>query len=106
MNQIARCRVVITGSYHAGVFALSQGIPVVAIVNSDYYSSKFIGLADQFGGGVEIVDLKDKNPLQKLELAIYQSISMDKKAKERLIEKAHQQVSLSSLAWKNFLENV
>ncbi len=46
-----RCRAVVTGSYHAGVFALSRGVPVVGLVASPYYDQKFRGLADQFGPG-------------------------------------------------------
>ena len=49
------CRLVITGSYHAGVFALAQGIPVIGLARSDYYHAKFAGLAEQFGVGCEIV---------------------------------------------------
>jgi colanic acid/amylovoran biosynthesis protein len=55
IEQISRCRLVVTGSYHAAVFALAQGIPAVAIVNSTYYEHKFAGLASQFGGGCVIV---------------------------------------------------
>jgi colanic acid/amylovoran biosynthesis protein len=33
VEQIARCRVVVTGAYHAAVFALSQGIPVIGLSN-------------------------------------------------------------------------
>ncbi|QDT14186.1 Polysaccharide pyruvyl transferase [Alienimonas californiensis] len=46
-----QCRAVVTGSYHAGVFALSRGVPVVGLVASDYYAWKFGGLAAQFGPG-------------------------------------------------------
>jgi colanic acid/amylovoran biosynthesis protein len=57
IEQVKRCRVVVTGSYHPAVFALSQGIPVVALAGSEYYLQKFLGLADQFGAGIEIVSL-------------------------------------------------
>lgn len=52
---VSQCRVVVAGSYHAGVFALSQGIPVVGLVRSDYYADKFSGLADQFGSGCVVL---------------------------------------------------
>jgi polysaccharide pyruvyl transferase WcaK-like protein len=52
----SECRVVITGSYHAAVFALGQGIPSVCLVGSDYYRNKFIGLADQFSSGCLVVE--------------------------------------------------
>jgi colanic acid/amylovoran biosynthesis protein len=57
-----RCRVVVTGSYHAGVFALAQGIPVIGIAKSDYYVDKFQGLANQFGAGVRVIRISRANP--------------------------------------------
>ncbi len=57
IRRVGLCRVVVTGSYHAGVFALSQGIPVVGLSRSDYYTDKFMGLADQFGIGCRLVSL-------------------------------------------------
>jgi len=55
IEEIGHCRIVITGSYHAGVFALSQGIPVIGLVASDYYQWKFDGLAHQFGDGCRVL---------------------------------------------------
>jgi colanic acid/amylovoran biosynthesis protein len=52
--------VVVAGSYHAGVFALAGGVPVVGLARSAYYVDKFRGLADQFGHGCEVVLLKDE----------------------------------------------
>ena len=57
MREISKCRLVITGSYHAGVFALAMGIPVIALIASEYYVDKFYGLQMQFGNGLEMVDL-------------------------------------------------
>ncbi len=55
--QAARCRIVITGAYHAAVFALSQGIPAVCIGRSRYVLDKMNGLADLFGDGCRVVPL-------------------------------------------------
>jgi colanic acid/amylovoran biosynthesis protein len=57
IEEIGHCRIVITGSYHAGVFALSQGIPVIGLVASDYYQWKFDGLTHQFGEGCRLLRL-------------------------------------------------
>lgn len=54
---IGRCRLVVTGSYHAGVFALAQGIPIVGLAKSPYYVDKFEGLRAQFGSGVHVIHL-------------------------------------------------
>jgi len=51
VRRLSECRVVVTGSYHGAVFALSQGIPAVCLAESAYYQDKFRGLADQFGAG-------------------------------------------------------
>ena len=50
IEEIGHCRIVITGSYHAGVFALSQGIPVVpdwwrAIITSGNSTGSHTSLA-------------------------------------------------------------
>lgn len=54
-ERAARCRVVVTGSYHAAVFGLAAGVPAVCITNSRYYDLKFEGLGDLFPGGCHIV---------------------------------------------------
>ncbi|HEX8521123.1 MAG TPA: polysaccharide pyruvyl transferase family protein [Tepidisphaeraceae bacterium] len=66
IRRVSLCRTVITGSYHAGVFALSQGIPVTALARSEYYVNKFLGLAEQFPGGVTIVRLDDPKLRQRV----------------------------------------
>lgn len=54
-ERAARCRVVVTGSYHAAVFGLAAGVPAVCISNSPYYDLKFQGLGDLFGRGCYVV---------------------------------------------------
>jgi len=66
MRRVGECRVVVTGSYHAGVFALSQGIPVVGLSRSDYYDDKFLGLAEQFGQGCCLVALDEAGTAHSL----------------------------------------
>jgi polysaccharide pyruvyl transferase WcaK-like protein len=55
IQRIADCRVVVAGSYHAALFALAQGVPVVGIVRSAYYADKFQGLAEQYGKGCVVL---------------------------------------------------
>jgi len=59
IQQVAQCRVVVTGSYHAAVFALSQGIPAICLAKTSYYMDKFFGLSDQFADGCEVISLND-----------------------------------------------
>jgi polysaccharide pyruvyl transferase WcaK-like protein len=70
IKQAARCRIVVTGAYHAAVFALAQGIPVVCLSNSPYYLAKFQGLQDLFCVGCAIVILGEPDLPHKLAAAI------------------------------------
>lgn len=45
---VSRCRVIVTGSYHAAVFGLAQGVPAVCFSKSAYYDAKFGGLKALF----------------------------------------------------------
>ena len=65
-RQVGTCRVLVTGAYHAAVFALAQGIPVIALSTSRYYDDKFLGLADMFGTGLELVDTEAEDLQDRL----------------------------------------
>lgn len=66
IRRICDCRVVVTGSYHAGVFALCRGISIVGLARSPYYVDKFMGLADQFGVGVSVARLDRDNAAEEV----------------------------------------
>jgi polysaccharide pyruvyl transferase WcaK-like protein len=68
--RVQRCRVVVAGSYHAGVFALACGVPVVGLVRSPYYVDKFLGLADQFACGCEVVTLDGSDVPDRIDTAV------------------------------------
>jgi len=70
IKQAALCRVVVTGAYHAAVFALAQGIPVIGLAKSAYFASKFLGLEDQFGEGCQTILLNEPAAPQRLRSAI------------------------------------
>jgi polysaccharide pyruvyl transferase WcaK-like protein len=67
LAQICRCRILVTGAYHAAVFALGQGIPAVCLDGSPYYHAKWEGLGDLFGDGCHVVSLA--KPLWAMRLA-------------------------------------
>ena len=46
------CSVNITGSYHSALFAIAQGVPVVAVQSNDYYAGKFGGLESLFPNSI------------------------------------------------------
>jgi polysaccharide pyruvyl transferase WcaK-like protein len=59
IKQVGGCRVIVTGAYHAAVFALGQGVPVVALAKSEYFCMKMLGLQDQFGAACQTVLLNE-----------------------------------------------
>jgi polysaccharide pyruvyl transferase WcaK-like protein len=60
VERVGRCRLVVSGSYHAALFALGQGIPAVCLAANAFYAQKFIGLADLFGAGCTVVNRTDR----------------------------------------------
>jgi polysaccharide pyruvyl transferase WcaK-like protein len=70
IEQVGRCRALVTCAYHAAVFALAQGIPVVGLVRSRYFAEKLRGLESQFGLGCQILDLEEPDLPGKLKEAI------------------------------------
>ncbi len=102
--QAGRCRLVITGSYHAGVFALSQGIPVMGLAKSGYYTDKFRGLHHQFGPGMQWCDLSV--PAWQVSLR-EQAIALWKAAdslRDGLLSAARLQIEATDKAYRSFAE--
>jgi polysaccharide pyruvyl transferase WcaK-like protein len=99
LGQLRQCRVLVAGSYHAGVFALSSGIPVVGLVGSRYYEDKFLGLADMFGEGCEVVRLGEPDVKTRLAEAITRAWSSADRARSHLIAAADRQLADSRSAF-------
>jgi polysaccharide pyruvyl transferase WcaK-like protein len=98
IERIHRCRVVVTGSYHAAVFALAQGIPAVGLAGSDYYLDKFLGLADQFSGHCSTVVLDAPDLISRLEEAVSEAWSSADEVAPELIAAAERQMEDASVA--------
>jgi colanic acid/amylovoran biosynthesis protein len=99
IRQISQCRVVVTGSYHAGVFALSQGIPVIGLVKSQYYADKFLGLADQFRTGCTILFLGQSDLEKELFPAIVDAWERAEDLRPELLKSAQTQIKLGHAAY-------
>ena len=106
IDVIGQCRFVVTGSYHAGVFALSQGIPIVALVASEYYQNKFLGLQDQFGGGCQIIDISAANGADQLRAALDYTFEQAPACREGLLEAARKQIKLNTEFYAKALSTV
>jgi len=100
ISQVARCRVVVTGSYHGAVFALAQGIPAVAIVKSPYYRHKMTGLADQFGIGCEVIAMDAPDFENALSQAIERAWESADVVRPALLEAARRQTASARQAYQ------
>jgi len=90
--RVGECRVVVSGSYHGAVFALAQGIPVVALVKSPYYVNKMTGLRDQFGTGCEIVHLDERDVSWRIRAAIGRAWADAERVRIPLLQAAAEQI--------------
>jgi len=106
IRQVGRCRIVVTGAYHAAVFAMSQGIPVVGLSASHDYTAKFLGLEDQFGLGCETVFLGASDAPERLAAAAERAWQMAEKVRLPMQEAARRQIALSQGAYERVRENV
>ena len=108
IGAVSRCRIVVTGSYHAAVFALAQGIPAVAVSATPYYRNKFAGLAELFPGGCETVALYDSDAGIVLESAIRSAWAKAPRLREPLLRAARWQIDAGRAAYRRLasLESV
>lgn len=94
------CRIVVTGAYHAAVFALAQGIPVVCLAKSPYYVAKFLGLEDSFGCGCETILLDDPDVPRKLTTAMEHAWASAPDVRKPLRQAAVRQIEASMIAYE------
>jgi|GEM_PF-194576 len=105
IRQVGQCRMIITGSYHAAVFALSQGVSVVAIAASPHYKIKLTGLKAHFGAGFEILDLNRALTSEVIKNTIDDVWIKADERRPMLLAVAERQVALSKNTYK-VLQNI
>jgi colanic acid/amylovoran biosynthesis protein len=104
IEQAGRCRIVVTGAYHAAVFALAQGIPTVCLARSAYFADKMLGLAQQFGDGCEVVSLDEPDLPARLGHAIDTAWAAASRVREPLLDAAVRQIRASHDAYERLHE--
>jgi colanic acid/amylovoran biosynthesis protein len=103
---VDRCRVVVTGTYHAGVFALSRGIPVVALSGTRYYDRKLGGLAEQFGTGVVLLRYDQPELETRLRRTLEEQWTRADEVRGPLLEAAARQRRAGREAYRGFFDLV
>jgi polysaccharide pyruvyl transferase WcaK-like protein len=102
IEQVGRCRVMLTGAYHAAVFALAQGIPTVCLAESGLYVDKFAGLAASFGAGCAIVRMSGDGLADRVSAALEAAWTGADALAAPLRESAALQASTSREAYDRF----
>jgi colanic acid/amylovoran biosynthesis protein len=103
---LPQCRIVVAGSYHAAVLALSMGIPAVTIAGSDYYAHKFLGLAGQFGPACRVELTSRPDFYARLGTAIDEAWQAAEASRDHLLGAAEQQIRLGDAAYRDVFELV
>lgn len=106
IRKVRKCRIVVAGTFHAVVFALAQGIPAVGLAKSEMYLDKFNGLLDQFGSGIQIVNLMDNELPVKLDNAIALTWSSAQSIRPILLEAAQKQIQKGHAAYQQLYQLV
>lgn len=106
LKQLGRCRILVAGSYHAAVFALSCGIPTVALARSAYYTDKFLGLAEMFGAGCWVVPLDDSRVVERLYASAYAAWGAAEQLRDPLVAAAQRQFRVGVAAYDRLKELV
>jgi polysaccharide pyruvyl transferase WcaK-like protein len=102
MSASGRCRAVVTGSYHAAVYSLAQGIPAVCLSKSRYYDAKFAGLSALFPAACQVVSLVDNHPADRLRQAIVQAWHLPADARLQARTAAARQRASGRRAYEGF----
>jgi len=102
LSAAAKCRAVVTGSYHAAVYALSQGVPAVCLTRSSYYDAKFAGLRALFPEACQVVSLAAEDRAHILRSAITQAWDLPPAARAAALEAAGRQRAAGREAYADF----
>lgn len=102
LRQITFCRIMVTGSYHPAVFAMSQGIPTILLGRSPYYLTKHRGLTAQFGEGGRVIAVGEDGWEQELTRTLDEFWVRAEELRPKLLAQAQRQIALSEAAYERF----
>lgn len=102
----ANCRAIVTGSYHAAVFALAQGVPAVCLTKSAYYDAKFAGLKALFPTACSVLCVGEPDFGARLTEAIAGAWHLPRSAREAALNSAVSQRESGRKAYTRLREAV
>jgi colanic acid/amylovoran biosynthesis protein len=104
MRLLHRCRVVVTGSYHAAVFALATGVPAIGLAGSQYYEDKFRGLSALFGDGCRTVMIREPDLGGRLERAMTEQMARADELRPSILDEVEREIGLGRAAFARLAE--
>ena len=102
MSASASCRAVITGSYHAAVYSLAQGVPAVCLSKSRYYDAKFTGLTALFPHTCRTLSLTKLNAARSFRQAILDAWQLPAGPRAAALAAAARQRASGRSAYRGF----
>jgi len=102
----ASCRAIVTGSYHAAVFGLAQGVPTVCLTKSSYYDAKFAGLRALFPSACFVISLEQPNFATRLRSSIHKAWHLPPQARAAARQAAARQRDAGRGAYAQFRDAV
>jgi colanic acid/amylovoran biosynthesis protein len=102
----AGCRAIVTGSYHAAVFGLAQGVPTICLTKSSYYDAKFAGLRALFPSACSVVSLDQPDCAAQLRTAIDEAWHLPAPARAAAREATTRQRNAGREAYARFRDAV
>jgi len=102
----ANCRAIVTGSYHAAVFGLAQGVPAVCLTKSAYYDAKFAGLKALFPTACSVLSVAEPDFGTRLTRAVTDAWHLPRSAREAALHSATSQRESGRIAYTRLREAV
>lgn len=102
----AKCRAIVTGSYHAAVFGLAQGVPAICLTKSAYYDAKFAGLKALFPAACSVLPVGESDFASRLTEAIACAWRLPRSAREAALHSAISQRESGRKAYTHLRETV
>jgi colanic acid/amylovoran biosynthesis protein len=104
IERVGRCRVMVSGTYHGSIFALSQGIPVIGIAQSDEYFYKLSEIGDEFGDGCVVIRLGADGFEESFEKAIENAWKFAEELRLGLLNIANNHIILQDRAYQRIFD--
>ena len=102
----AKCRAIVTGSYHAAVFGLAQGVPAICLTKSAYYDAKFAGLKALFPTACSVLPVGESDFAARYTEAIACAWHLPRSAREAALHSAISQRESGRKAYTHLREAV